>query len=528
MSEGRRTAPAAWHDACHPSPASTVPSSHSPSLMANVDPERVPTIDDLKVKLCYICREEDRFDKPEDPPRAWTHPCKCTLVAHESCLLKWVRSAQQDPSRAPNALKCAQCGTPFELESDNPPLLRVLDALNGLLSTAGKAATIVGSGALAGCFLCTVGYVATSYGVFAVKEFLGEETFDLLLTDDPKNWPWHAYIDLPSIPFSLILARTRFLDTLALVPLVLTWATSPPVRPYSSLSPLSTLWGPLSSSPSSASDLTLPPVLNWPPTPLMCLFLFHPIRSIYRRLFARLTRWVMGTTGGADDAAARPIRRIIWALNEDGPPPLRVRIGANIVPAPRAEQPPNAAAANPDAAEPANDNADDDDPAAVAERTLHVTNASLGRFIGGALLLPTIASRMGALLLRLSRRSALLRAFLAVGPRPLRPLSAARIQLFARPPDSPAGLLRQVGLGLATGVHVLSGGTPAWNAQDPVWWRNAVGLGLFVFAKDCVGLLHLWLRKRELESRRVKSRSFAGIDIEDLLHPPPTDGERDA
>jgi len=42
-------------------------------------------------------------------------------------------------------------------------------------------------------------------------------------------------------------------------------------------------------------------------------------------------------------------------------------------------------------------------------------------------------------------------------------------------------------------------------------------------AKDCLQLLHLWLTKRELESRRVKNRDFEGVDVRelDLISPPP-------
>lgn len=35
-------------------------------------------------------------------------------------------------------------------------------------------------------------------------------------------------------------------------------------------------------------------------------------------------------------------------------------------------------------------------------------------------------------------------------------------------------------------------------------------------AKDCLQLLHLWLAKRELESRHVKNRDFSGVDIREL------------
>lgn len=59
-----------------------------------------------------------------------------------------------------------------------------------------------------------------------------------------------------------------------------------------------------------------------------------------------------------------------------------------------------------------------------------------------------------------------------------------------------------------------------------------MGLGIFVFvstqhpsyraqltsvqAKDCLNLLHVYLTKREIESRHIKSRSFAGIDLREL------------
>ena len=75
----------------------------------------------------------------------------------------------------------------------------------------------------------------------------------------------------------------------------------------------------------------------------------------------------------------------------------------------------------------------------------------------------------------------------------------------------------------------------------PHRWRNSVGLGIFIVVcdarfgklgftadataqvKDCVSLLHLYLTKREIQTRRVKNRSFNGIDIRelDLVPPPP-------
>ncbi|KAH9893983.1 hypothetical protein C8Q73DRAFT_759979 [Cubamyces lactineus] len=488
--------------------------------MAAAQVEWVPTVDDLRVKTCYICREEEHFDNPEDPPRAWTHPCSCTLIAHESCLLQWIQSAQQDASRASKALKCPQCGAQYELESDNPLILRVLNTLNGVLSSIGKVGTFVGFFGLTASVGFTIYVVSTTYGLFAVKEFLGEEVYNTFLTDDPSKWPWHAFIHLPIIPVSLILSRTRLFDASPILPLLVVWAGSPPVD--ASLASSATFHTSFRNFLGLSQHGPTPgfmPALNWPPTPLMALILFPMIRTFYRRAFDTLTRWVMGSTTDPDAYVRGRVRRIVWALNGDEGP-IRVRVGANIERAGGEEavqgQGANAAAAQ-NAARRGEEGEDEpEDPAAAAERTLHVSTASLGRFIGGALLVPTISKHMGALLYRLSQHSTLLRAFLAIRDRPAAPApSPMRFNLF-QPLSNGQGTLGQVGRGLAAGFNILCGGTPTWNTLDPVWWRNAVGLGIFVFTKDCIRLLHLWLTKRELQSRRVKSRPFTGVDIREL------------
>ena len=54
-------------------------------------------------------------------------------------------------------------------------------------------------------------------------------------------------------------------------------------------------------------------------------------------------------------------------------------------------------------------------------------------------------------------------------------------------------------------------------AKYPIFrWRNTIGFGLFVVAKDALHLLHLYLVKRELETRRVKSRDFKEVDAAGL------------
>lgn len=150
---------------------------------------------------CFVCGLNWTLFSldPEEPRRAWTHPCNCTLVAHESCLLHWIRAAQQDPSRAKNALKCPQCGAIYELESDNPFVLKLLDNVNASLSLVGKVVSIAGLTAViisfgfGVCFFFSscplsepainagVYIICTSYGSYAMKEFLGKEMCSMLL-----------------------------------------------------------------------------------------------------------------------------------------------------------------------------------------------------------------------------------------------------------------------------------------------------------------------------------------------------------
>ncbi|GJE92950.1 hypothetical protein PsYK624_091090 [Phanerochaete sordida] len=459
--------------------------------------ERVPTIDDLRVKLCWICREEEHYDSPAEPRVQWVHPCKCTLVAHESCLLNWVSSAQQDTARAKNALKCPQCGAQYEIESENPFVLRLLNHFSSSVSIAGKIVTVFGlTGVVVSCGFGLY-ILLTSYGAYSVQEFLGQEMFDLLLTDDPTNWPWHAFINLPLIPVSLIAARTKYFDTIPIFPLYLAWTTSPVAQTIGDKIRLADL----DKYPEQA-------LLRWPPSPIMVTLFLPVVTRVYRRLMHHLRNWVLGPQPAHD----LPLRRIELALNEGGPA-LHVRIAADL------NQPEDA---RHDGAAPADADADADaaadplaDPAVAAEQTVRVTGTSLGRFIGGALAIPKLSSWMGGMLLSLSRHSGLLRRFLGVRP-PLRFGASSPRVLYGAAGAAQGGLLRQLGTNLRVMMNIIAGGTKVWAEADPVWWRNTIGLGIFVFAKDCLSLLHIYLTKREIETRRIKSRSFAGIDPREI------------
>lgn len=115
--------------------------------------------------------------------------------------------------------------------------------------------------------------------------------FDLILTDDPTNWPWSAYINLPLIPLSLISSRFPSSSSFA-IPLLLVW---PPFQPVGEPArKLFEYW----SRPENARHLNIVPRSNtlWPPPPLLFgLFGVPIIKALYRRAYARIYKRVMGT-----------------------------------------------------------------------------------------------------------------------------------------------------------------------------------------------------------------------------------------
>ena len=191
-----------------------------------------------QVKMCYICREEERYDgvwpgclsaqkvdlttcssyageiQLDAPMPMHSYRSRCATaflvalscrpntsifnVLLESCLLHWIQSSQENQARAEKAFKCPQCGMDYEIESDNPPALRLLNKLNKTLTSTGKFITLIGMGTTiftfgTGAFAyynptplasilmdCVVKIIAiylmfTSYGAWAIREFLGQE-----------------------------------------------------------------------------------------------------------------------------------------------------------------------------------------------------------------------------------------------------------------------------------------------------------------------------------------------------------------
>ncbi|KAJ7772507.1 hypothetical protein B0H14DRAFT_346632 [Mycena olivaceomarginata] len=454
--------------------------------------DRPPTLADLRVKLCYICRDEEK--DATISPRAWVHPCTCTLVAHEACLLEWIKSSE-GTGREASARQCPQCKTHYEVESNNPVVLKFLRAIDKTLARADIGFYLAGI-----YFVLRAVYRAhMNYGAWALRKYVGDEMFDLLLGDDHSEWPLIAKFNVVLIPAGLVLSRLGLNHTISA--LVATWPTF-------AFLPSAATWE------HSAADRTgalAPAALPWPPSPLVFGFVLLPLtRRLYNHCFTRFSRWVMdlGPAPPRARAATPGIRGFLLRFLDDMERAADARAAnANNAPADANAGNNNNANANANAADAPN----------AEERVVALDMRRAGSVVGGALLVPLISSVMGGLLRRLAQRFALLRRFLAVRP--------PRTGLLPPPPlrrYSPRELWRRMSAETDAGrvvglvLRAVWGDIRKLDECDPVWWRNSIGLGIFVVAKDFLQLLHLWLSKRELATRRVKSRDFSGVDVREL------------
>jgi len=288
--------------------------------------------------------------------------------------------------------------------------------------------------------------------------------FDLLLTEDPANWPWTAFFNLPTLTLSLIGSRFHTVTLPSLIPLLFAWPLSSPVGTRSRV--LDQYW----TDPSNSRKLALTSTSScsmWPPSPAVFAFFVVPLtRVVYHHFFSQLQYWTLGAKPTSPVAGGG----LGWQINEG----FFIRIRANVVnennPAPAQQQqqaqeqePPapdgGAAELEPNAAA-----------VAAAEQLISFDASSLGRKIGGALLIPAISSMMGSFLFRLSKRSTLLRQFLGVRP-PLRGLLPPPLGPYTYDSNwRNLNLMRQLGLSIRLVMHATWNGTMTWAEADPVWY----------------------------------------------------------
>ncbi|KAI9593915.1 hypothetical protein BDF19DRAFT_446325 [Syncephalis fuscata] len=173
-------------------------------------------------RKCWICfGEEEQADMDisntattqsrNDTSRdRWVKACSCSLVSHESCLLRWITENQKDiPFKK---VHCPQCKAVYQLVESRSFLLEIMSRCDTVIRSTIPFICGIGLGC---CLLVT----CTTFGAYAVLTLCGTEYGERLL-GGPNPWGWRVWIGLPMIPIGLILSRTNYLDAvLPVIPL---------------------------------------------------------------------------------------------------------------------------------------------------------------------------------------------------------------------------------------------------------------------------------------------------------------------
>ncbi|KAJ3772032.1 hypothetical protein FB446DRAFT_738131 [Lentinula raphanica] len=436
--------------------------SRRTSLLNDLNNKRVPTLDDLRVKECFICRDEETYDEPPPRRREWVHPCKCKLIAHQSCLLNMV-------SRSTTRAKCPQCEYEYQIQTNrkfrvSSLFFRIGDTIFQAMGMSFLATSAVG---VATSTVISVLAVGTGYGAVAVREFFGAELFDLLLTDEPSNWQIGHYIFLCLTPLRLV---SPLVNLGNFTPFFFLWPSIPPRAVREQLVADSTRIDTDSSYPTFKKR-------TWPPSLSTFGFIAMGSSMLYNRAFSRFSEWVLGMKQPAARGFVPGLTFRREFRRQEGPDGAEQEAVLQVQ-----RDVPEAV----------------DMPFANLNGATQYPNISM--MIG--LLKPFIASGIGHLLYIGAQHSRTLRFVLGIP----HPTSAS--PLYTSPKLIPE----------------LTNNTWYWRyyteaalgEMDPVWIRNSVGLGIFIVIRDSAHLFHLWLTKREMASRRLKNRDFAGVDLKEL------------
>ncbi|ESK90871.1 ring finger domain protein [Moniliophthora roreri MCA 2997] len=449
--------------------------------MTSVARRAAPTVDDLRVKECFICQEVERYDDPGHTPQDWVHPCRCTLIAHQSCLMDLIKYSLK--TRRRSTTKCPQCGYQYKFQRRAS-----LTIVNSFFRAGERIINLASSGFLTASVVAVGGgfiyFGATTLGEHAARLIFGDELFDFLLTDELANWPGISLFFVPLIP-ARFMTRT-FNNVISLSGMYFMWPKVPPLPVQERLLENST-----------RIDHTVPAYQphksSWPPRLTQFGGIVTVTSIVYTMIFNRLTRWVLDLRPPERPGRpARPRRRARRRLTQN----WDVNLGIGDADEDQRRQPPPRPAPAPEAEE----DDDDDDPRIA--RLEGATGSRHSKIFTG-LFIPLIAKGIGHLLYLTSMHYAPLRYILGI-----------------RSPDFPGSSPPKLVPEFTSSVHR----TWYWqwfteetiDHMDPVWIRNTIGLGIWVVGRDCLHLFHLWLAKKELASRRLKNRDFAGIDTTQL------------
>lgn len=502
--------------------------------------ERVVTVRDLRSKSCWICSEEDEhpIPTPSHPssaasssamlsrPRRFVHPCNCTLVAHENCLLRWIDQSKRDHPLQDH-VTCPQCKAPYILINNKTTVLKIFEFFDKLVRRVEPfgAIAVLGGSVLVAC---------TTYGCVAIRMVLGKDAAKKALA---SPWPWHYWVDIPLIPFALIASRLNVFES------AMTWLPTLVAFPLTSI--------PMVSATAAHGRLfdrylesSIFNARAYPPGPALTALLIPWIRVFYLALKRKVYRAVLspfyGGRRGANQArTGRRNRRRVIIVGEPDSYLVDGDAALGAQPMPDGIGGPMAQVRN------EGDDAGDEGP----RETVYVSHHTFGRMCLGALSLPFVANLMGRLLARLARYSPLLARFLGMknvhpssssvlssfyttkatptptsktstSPSPMASLFRGQLPLFDEAAQDTKGKrIEDANKPFAERLTLL-GYSARYDDLDPVWFRNAVGAGVYILLKDAGSLLYRYLRLSQRNRTSIKDLPFqgglvSGLDLRD-------------
>ncbi|GAA5867694.1 hypothetical protein JCM8547_001344 [Rhodosporidiobolus lusitaniae] len=471
--------------AAPPARAESTTASPPPLSQAPVEqPEPVQAAQDDDEQQCWIC-----YESSSESSEPFVHICQCSLVSHERCSLRWF-DAQSATQAAPP--KCPVCAAPITIKEERSEFLRVYRKLRRNLDSASLAAAVGAVGA-SGWF------VSAAYGAWVVKMFMGEQVAQALLLRHEKGLPWRYWLNLPLIPFTLILSRTPLIDSLLpFLPLTLVLST----HSHSSLL----------SDPLGLDDLTL----RFPPSPTLTVCLLPWLRLFYLRMRLKVFAAVLGRkkkyrglAGVFEEAAEDEL--VGTEAGEGGPErrePLELVATIEVDVDPIAAAAPAVTEGDTQAdqlvQQQQQQNQQQQQPLPLSAR-LRVGLGRLTSLVLGALLFPALSSLAGSALFWLACRRGssqplrLLRRVLGVSA-----VLAASKGAGGAGGGGAGGWVRQLILSPSRSFLGALGGGPV----DPVWVRNTLGAGIVLLLRDAVELTAGVLENRRKASRKVVERPF--------------------
>ncbi|KAI8876644.1 hypothetical protein K501DRAFT_261820 [Backusella circina FSU 941] len=158
-------------------------------------------------RRCWIC-----FGDISDSQGKWVKPCKCSLEAHQKCLLEWI--AEKQKGSLLKKVQCPQCSTTYHIVQNNNIRIMLLNFIDTLVRTGTPYVTAIGLG-------CTCLISCSTYGAFTVMTLFGQREGERLI-GNPSLWTWKTWTGLPLIPIILLTAQTRWGDAILPVAAVTT------------------------------------------------------------------------------------------------------------------------------------------------------------------------------------------------------------------------------------------------------------------------------------------------------------------